>query len=359
MSQSFLFVCLFLMCLPFLSAENPLSPEPAPTPEPPSFISWAWEIPDTLFSEYPITQYDSWSTAHTSMSAGIRYVHLRNWEGQDEFHMGGYANFRPVALYFGNSLMVLGMYGAIDAVRVEGQYFLDSENPQDVLTSDNLPFGLGFSMKWSLPQYNLQMEVEIGHYWTRVETVDKDVEFRIPQVPSVLFHGELMRRQKETGVSLYFGLSWLAERRYLSGIELNLSGSHPTGHQEVTREIHNIGPIPLPTISLPDRPTRTGTFIGLIYLKAIAIDVNDIVPAFQSKVRHSITLEPVGGITHLDYDNGYGLVAGVRLNLFELVGLSYFHSFKHRTDAADVDVFRLEIGMEIGGRLSGIKLGGS
>ncbi len=281
---------------------------------------------------------------------------MRNRQNQDELHAGGYGYLRPLALSFSDTLLIMGVYAAFDTTWIEGHTFVDMDNPEDLVKSQSIPFSVGFTSKWSLPKHNLQIEFEIGHYWSRIESEDEDLQFTVPQIPGFLFNGKLKKIQKETGLSVYFGLVWTSQRKYLSGIELNLSGSHPTGTKEVDMEITKTKPISLPDIELDGKPTRTGTFIGLLYVKALSLELMSILPEFPTKDKHhSIMLEPVVGVSYLDYNRGHGLIAGIRLNIARFLGLSYFHSFKQKTDAPDVDVFRIEVGLEIGGRLSGIK----
>ncbi|NUM35300.1 MAG: hypothetical protein HUU50_12190 [Candidatus Brocadiae bacterium] len=346
------FYCFF--CLILVSFSALFAKETPSTPPTPGFVSWTWDIPENIFDQYSIIKSPYWSDAKCPIGGGFRYVHLRNRQNQDEMHFGGYGYFRPLSLYFSDSIIVMGIYSAFETTYIEGKTFIDENNEEDIVSTDSFPFSVGFTMKWSLPRHNLQVEFEMGHYWSRVESEDYDLQFTVP--PGVPLNGKLKRLQKETGISMYFGLVWTSERRYLSGIELNLTGSHPTGHKDLSIKISKTNPISLPDIPMEGEPTRTGTFIGLLYVKALAIELMDILPEFPLKDKHhSIMVEPVVGISYLDYHRGHGLIAGVRLNIARFLGLSYFHSFKQKSESPDVDVFRVELGLEIGGRLGGIK----
>ncbi len=321
-------------------------------------VSWAWDIPKNLFDKYSISKYSYWPSGCPT-SGGLRYVHLRDRDNTDDFHYGGYANCRPVAFYFEETLLIAGIYGGFDVTVNEGSRFIDVANPDDVVTTDNVPFSVGVSMLWMIPKHGLQVELEIGHYWCKMHSTTDHFQFSVPEAPGIDFSGLLRQRQEETGLSLFLGFRWMSERRWLTGIELSLSGGVRTGPVEIDTKINKITPdlLPFQSISVPSSVTPTDMFIGLIYVKALALDVTDYLPFFTGSTRQFIMVEPVGGVSYLSWHHGHGLVAGIRVNILETVGISYFHSFKQQNDTADVDVVRVEIGLEIGGRLSSLRLG--
>lgn len=320
------------------------------------FFSWAWDLPYNLFDHYPVTKNSYWSAASCPTSAGVRFVHLRSYDNSDDFHVGGYASLRPFAFYFDDSLLIVGIYGGFDTTWNEGRYSLDLNNMSDVVSTSSIPFSVGLSMMWSLPRYGLQLEVEVGHSWNRMRSTSNKFDFMIPEAPGIPFQGRLVRYQEETGLSLFFGASLVSERQFLTGVELSLSGGFRLGHAKTKTSITKIEPNLLPgNIEIDTSPTATDLFIGLLYIKALSLDVTDSLPSFLQNNRQFVVFEPAVGASYLGWHHGYGIVTGVRLNLIESIGFSYFHSFKQNTSAQDVDVFRIEIGFEIGGRLTSLR----
>ncbi len=351
-----LLIILGIFILVTVKTEEPIDfIEQTKNPKHIPLLSWTWELPDDLFSEYPLHDYSYWSTGCT-INSGVRFVHLRNSENNDELHAGAYVSFRPFAFYFKDSLLILGICGGFDSTWNEGRMTLDFENLYDVVSTDNIPFNISFSAMWSFPKHGLQLEVEIGHYWSRMTSKDKKFNFHLPPIP-IGFEGTLTQLQEDTGISMYAGIRMVSERRFLTGFEMVFTGSCRTGHVDVTTKITKIRPNLLNTdLSISGKPTPTDVMISLFYLKAMAIDVSNIIPVSTGK-KQFVLLEPVGGVSYLSWQHGHGIIAGVRLNIIDSIGFSYFHSFKQKNDSPDVDVFRVEIGLEIGGRLSSLSFG--
>lgn len=334
------------------SSSTKVSTPPSEVP----FFSWGWDIPKDLFDEYPVTKNSYWSSASCPTSGGFRFVHLRSRDDIDDYHFGGYVAVRPLAFYFNNSLVIAGVYGGFDATWNDGRYLLDANNLSDIVKTDSIPYNFGISLMWSLPRYGLQIEVEFGYSHCKMTSVDKDFNFEIPEAPGLPFTGRLTRIQEEDGLTYFFGATWLSERKFLTGVELSVSGGFRVGHPSMKTFITKIQPAMIPEpLYVQSNPTDTELCIGLLYIKALALDVTDALPSFLQTHRQFVVVEPACGMSYLGWHQGYGIVTGIRLNILESLGFSYFHSFKHNTDAKDVDVFRIEIGLEVGGRLTSLR----
>lgn len=334
----------------------------------PRFFQWAWELPENTFSAYPITDYSYWTPVNSPIGGGFRFLSLRDTENTDEWHVGGYFFFRPAVLRLGGSFLSLGGYVTFDGFYGEGQDDLplgDVNNANAVLNARGIPITAGISLLWSLPESGLQMNLEIGHYWSSTKLYSRDIRLPVPAELDGLglepIPGSVVSEQEETGLDIFCAFSWVTERNYLSGISLTILSNYRTGPAEVTTKLRYpavidipVPPfvVPLGTQEVPDKPVQSSYIISLVYLKAIAIPFDMHVPLLQSdKQKDFVTIEPAVGVGYARVDHGHILGAGVRVSVADVLGVSYFHTWEQKNDRADNDILMFELGFQFGHRL--------
>jgi hypothetical protein len=310
--------------------------------EAPAFVQWAWNAPAEDVEKYPLTDHYFWNPPKDFFGAGFRYLRLRDRESADEDNIGFGGNFRPFLFNLGGDMsLTVGAYGVyshdwtdasqIPALSVAGQYEVEGEQ-----------FGTGLSLMLSVPSAGIQCFLEIGHYWNRGQ-----LDTNSYQDPDLQFFGyeyaKVRQLQKERGLEYWFEISYLVDRLYLYGVTLDFYGSAPTGPREANVRLY-IPEAVQPFIGasyLQDsiKPVESGFFLSLAYIRAFAVEVFP---------KGRITVEPVGGAGYFRESHGHTLIAGVRLNLFDFAGISWYYIWQRNNDVPDAQALNFELGFRFG-----------
>lgn len=336
-----LLLSLFILVAGFCHAEIPEHSQATPPAQAEKFISWSWDFPAEYESRYAITEYSYWRGVADTFCGGFRYLHLRTDDDGDEFHISGYASLRPAVIHFGNVFMSLGGFIGFNSFEAEFNYYnLSALNAKNKVKRKGIPVAAGFSMLLSLPEQGIQMTFEVGHLWRRITAdVDDVVVAPIPGFPT----GKLHRNQKDSGINLFYEVSFLSERELFTGITLNVVASYITGPKTVDEYIDH----PLLGKIQRDGGIERGSFVvGNVYLKLVSMPL----PQFMSFLpkKPMVTVEPGFAVAHFSSDDGYGVSTGVRLSIMDAVRMYYFHNFDRKNDEPDSDVFAIEVGFKLG-----------
>lgn len=334
----FALLLLILACPPMMCGDEKEVP----------FAQWSWEFPEEDAQKYPITEHYFWNPQKDFFGAGFRYLHLRDREETDQDNIGFGGSVRPIIFNFGGDISLsMGAYGVYSHAWTDGSRVpeLSIASQYDV---EDESYGTGVSMMLSWPATGIQCFLEVGHYWSRSELNSKSVT--VPDFQALGYDytkGRLL--QKERGMEYWFEFSYLIDRLYLYGITIDLYGSAPTGPREANARVYipaDLQPFfgDAKYIQNSVEPTETGFFMTLAYLRAFAVEVMP---------KNRITVEPVGGIGYFRESHGHNLIAGVRLNMFDLAGFSWYYVWERNNDAEDSQVFNVELGFRFGRKLSG------
>jgi hypothetical protein len=366
-------VCTLLSGVLPLSAESVDNNENAakPVAQEAHFFQWAWQLPAETFDDCAITDYSYWTPVQSPFGGGFRFISLRDENKFDELHAGGYFFFRPVLLRLGDSFMSIGGYITFDAFNLEGKTDLPLgyvNNFHTLVKSRDIPVTAGVSMLWALPSAGLQISLEIGHYWADTRLFAPDVLLPVPQElldinPALEpLSGSVFSNQQETGLDIFFGISWMSERNFLSGISVTVFSNYRTGPVEITSKLNYPEFVdvfgdgsflaPLGTQVVPDKPAQSSYILSVLYVKAVAIPIDINIPLLMSEQeKNFVTVEPAFGVGYARADHGHVLGGGVRVSVAEVVGFSYFRTWEQRNDRADNDIFMIELGFQLGHRL--------
>lgn len=326
------------------------------------FVQLAWEHPGEDAEAYPITGWFFWNPPKDMFAIGFRYLTVRTSDNADEDTLGLGLTFRPLLFNFGNSVVLsAGAYlsGSLawaDSTRHEP----DSGAYADGLIetdTDNYSTGLSLMLSW--PKAQIQCALDIGHYWSRAEAQTKycTIGRLLPEpLPPIEF---VPRRdlQKERGLEYCLEVSYLhiptADMLYLYGITLDFYGSTPTGPRSTDIRVK------YPELGEHQHfgfaPVETGFFLALAYLRfrLFEVDPSSIVESWKGIQRLTVTLEPTFGIGYFRENHGHCLVLGVRLNIFEVLGISWNYVWERNNEADDSMIFNLEAGFRFGHKLGG------
>lgn len=342
--------------------EGPYDTSRVPHESSEDLFLWSWDIPEEYDREYPITHYNYWIQARAPLGGGVRGLHLRDKNNLDDFHFSGYFFFRPLVMNFKHSHVSLGAFISFDAYWGEETIAFDLLNPEINVRKRGFPIATGFSMMWSVPEYGIQMTLELGHVWIRSKYRLEDLTLALdpdgpgPVPPIVLpGTGEISRVQHERSINLYYNFSWVRGETFFNGFSLELTTTNRISPVEVdAKASHPLFPVFIGVESVElakDSPVREPTHInyvlGLGFLKLLSIPVANV-PSLGISKYHVIDMEPAFAVGHFTTDNGYILGAGCRIRVFGALGFNYLHVWEQRNDAYDSDIWAVELGFQLG-----------
>lgn len=326
-----------------------------------SLVQWAWEMPETSYAQYPITQYSSWMQARAPLGGGVRALHFRDKANSDDYHLSGYFFFRPLVLDFTSSHLALGAFFAFDTFWSEETVDLGGVNSDIIVAKRGFPVGTGFSMLWSFPEYGIQMTGEVGYVWIRTRYRLEDVLVNQnptdPTSPLLPGTGEIRRIQSEDSVNAYFNFTWLRGESFFNGLAFEFFTTNRVTNVELSARLsHPLFPtllgvksIDIPKTSEIQTPTRTNYILGLGFVKLLSIPIADM-PVLGRGV---LEVEPAGAVGHFTTDDGHILGAGCRVRVFGVLGFNYLHVWEQQNDAEDSDIFAVELGFQLGRSAAG------
>lgn len=331
----------------------------------------AWDIPSSDFARYPITEYSYWAPINDPIGGGFRFLQFRDNDNFDESHWGGYFFFRPLVLDFSSTYISIGAYLSFDALTVEGHEPLDATvaptnpvvTPCASLDSRGIPLSAGLSVMFSFPEPGIQIVMELGHYWNRTRVRYSDVllpypldptDPNLPPVP-----GRVRGIQNESGLDMFCGINFMAERSFLAGLSLNVFGTYRSGPVTVTAKSvypEDVDGWPVGAQEIDGgEPERTSFVLAVAYVKLLAIPIAQQLPFLPFQQYDLITIEPAAGVGHFAADDGHVLGAGCRISFFDLFAFSYFHTWEQQNDGVNADTYVVEVGIQLGRRLGARK----
>lgn len=308
-----------------------------------SGFMWAWDVPAPDAEKYPITEHYFWDPPQDFINGGLGYSHYHRTNGEDANAIYYILIARPFVFRIGDtSTLACGLSGSVQHEFSEGDTLSMPDPVRLDWDNQTHMYSVALSFFFSSPDTGIQAYLDIGHYWGRffMKTDQLATDLVIFDVLS-----EFRWRQAESGITGFFQIGFLADRLYLYGMHMVLTWSVPTGPRDVKlaeKDFINL-PAPLPDVvqvqELETDPIESSFISSFFYLRAFAIDVFP---------HQRITFEPAIGFSHYRLNRGHSFLWGMRLNAFDIMGLSFIMDHEVNNDVADRFIFTLEVGFRFG-----------